>query len=597
MKRICGYAFMAGLLCLSSADAFAVKARQGLIDFTQPDGTEIRIQLFGDETFHYAATPGGELLLPGVDGRLEYAVKDKNGVAVASGVSASLPVTSLVGTPVRGNEYATKILANSQNMLTRSGGRRVVNRAAAEAGIPKYRYESCAFPASGSPHSLVVIVEYQDVPFTVSNPQEYFQEFLNGEDFNKDGGTGSCRQYFTDNSNGIFTPTFDVYGPVKLSQNRKYYGGGNEFNANQMVVEAVKFLDDMVDFSQYDHNDDGYVDSIYIIYAGQGEADGGPAESVWPYSWDLEEERVYLEADGVKFNAYGCSNEIDGKRKPAGIGTFTHEFCHVLGLPDLYNTNNDYDPTTPLTWSVLDNGPYNNDGRTPPNMSSFERYSLGWLNPDEIVKSGNYELPYLADNNSAYIMTTEENPDEFYIMDYRLLEGWDLYLPYHGMLIWHIDFQQSRWTNNTPNNTRSHQLVDLVRADDMKDMTSLDGDPFPGRRKQKTEFSFTSTPALKSWGGAALNVTSISDIREEGRSAYFTATVSENREGENTGIGLTPDAMMQGFRVEGNRIFADSGAVAVYDITGRLIASATPQAPAILPAGLYIVGGRKILVK
>lgn len=583
---------IAGLSLLLAPEVYAVKAKPGLVDYVQPDGTSIRIQLVGDEFSHYTLSADGHLLILNDKETYEYAVLGNAGVPVLSGVSASLPVSTVKGR-LAGAEDVTLSQAKNIRLTSRSKN---IAKESVSPGDPKYRFASCAFPPSGTPHSIVVLVEYPDYRFSMSDPNEYYEDFLNGDNFTRDKGTGSCRQYFMENSAGQFQPTFDVYGPVMMKYNRRYYGAGQEIHASEMVVEAVEFLDATVDFSQYDHNDDGYVDSIFIIYAERGEADGGPSESVWPHSWELEEAGLYVTVDGVKVNSYGCSNELDGgSLRPTGIGTFVHEFCHVLGLPDLYNTNSSSDDTTPGDWSVLDAGPYNGDGRTPPNMSSFERYSLGWLSPEEIVSSGELSLGALPETNKAYIMTTEENPDEFFIMDYRLQEGWDAPLPYHGMLIWHVDFQQRKWDYNEPNNDRRHQCVDLVRADDIKTSKSAINDPFPGQKQRYTEFSTKTTPALLSWDGDPLNVTGITDIREENRSVVFTATVTEDRT-QSSGLCKLPSDEVD-FSISGNNVICTKGRCDIYDISGRRVGIATPDIQVSLMPGLYIIQGSKILIK
>jgi M6 family metalloprotease-like protein len=67
----------------------------------------------------------------------------------------------------------------------------------------------------------------------------------------------------------------------------------------------------------------------------------------------------------------------------AGIGTFTHEFGHVLGLPDYYPTMVMSHYTTG-NWHIMDGGAYNNSGRTPPTYSAFDRFFLNWLVPHRI---------------------------------------------------------------------------------------------------------------------------------------------------------------------------------------------------------------------
>lgn len=576
--------FSAILLFFTSFTAWAVKAKPGVISYTEPDGSTIEIILHGDDHFHYATTIDGYLLLPNKDDFYEFAVLNSNGVPSLSGVRVSKG--SFRSDFVRAEDCVNLIRSNRDEAIS------VKNRTV-HAGDLKYRYSTSAFPTTGSPHSLVILVEYPDYGFNVENPKEYFEEFLNGENFTADRATGSCREFYIDNSNGSFIPTFDIYGPVMLKNNRSYYGRGDETNACQMVVEAVEYLDDIIDFTQYDHNDDGYVDSIYIIYSDKGEADGGPRDSVWPYSWELEEEGVSLSADGVKFNTYGVSNELQVDGEMVGIGTFTHEFGHVLGLPDLYNTYNAYDNSTPNEWSVMDSGSYNNDSRTPCNFSSFERYSLGWLQPDEIVASGEYTIPELSGSNRAFIMTTEEDPDEFFMAEYRNHTGWDAYLPATGMLIWHIQFNQKAWDENTVNNTSSHHYVDLLRADNTTSKNSYAGDPYPGS-KEVTEINATTKPALLSWGGNALNVLSLSEIQEIDKEyVTFKANVSENR--VPAGIDDVKDE--NDISISGNIISIKSGICDIYDLSGRRVATLSPDSPAMLDKGIYIAAGRKILIK
>ena len=156
-----------------------------------------------------------------------------------------------------------------------------------------------------------------------------------------------------------------------------------------MVMEAAEALKDKVDFSQYDFDNDGCIDNIFVVYAGEGEASGGPAESVWPHSWVVTGTHIY---NGKRLYGYCCTNEWNTNGKPAPIGTFVHEFSHVMGLPDLYNTEDSGVSYTPGEWSVLDYGPYNNEGNTPPSFGAFERNAMGWLVPRTIRVSGDYRL-------------------------------------------------------------------------------------------------------------------------------------------------------------------------------------------------------------
>ena len=571
MKRIVKGGCLTVCALMFSFSCMAVKAKPGIIDFIDGEGKTVQILLHGDESFHFVTDTQDNVMFLNERNVFEHLLlNDKQ---------------------IKGAEYIRTI--ESDRLLKEKvvSGR---NLSAPTSKKAKYTYSTSAFPTIGEPHSLVILVEYPDHGFNVENPKEYFEDFLNGENFTRDNGTGSVGKFYVENSKGAFKPTYDVYGPVKLKNKRRFYGGGDEDNAKYMVVEAVEALDETVDFSIYDHNDDGYVDSVYIIYSDKGEADSGIDETVWPYSWELEDEDIFLSADGVKFNTYGCSNEIQSDGDIEGIGTFTHEFGHVLGLPDLYNTEKYNDYSTPMEWSLMDSGSYNNDSRTPCNLSSFERYSLGWLTPEELVASGNYSIGNLAETNKAFIMTSEEKEDEFFILEYRMNTGWDTYLPSHGMLIWHIDFDQRMWDWNTVNNISNHQYVRLVRADNSADLRSLEGDSFPGT-STVTAFGKNTIPALKSWRNTDLNVTLLSNITENinDERCSFDVEVNEFR----GSAGIENPALGPQFFISGQYIMVSEGEYTVYDLSGRTVGVVSKGNPLRLNKGIYISAGKKIMVK
>lgn len=367
---------------------------------------------------------------------------------------------------------------------------------------------------------------------------------LNEERYSDLGAWGSVRDWFISNSNGGFSPQFDVVGPIRLSQPRAYYGankGSDDIRPEMMVIEACGLVDDEVDFSQYDEDGDGLIDNIFVFYAGYGEnlGAGVPSECVWPHSWDImEATSVPYYFDGKRLNHYACTNEIDLTNTMDGIGTFIHEFSHVMGLPDLYATNYSY-AFTPGKWSVMDEGPYNNNSRTPPYYSAFERLSLGWLDPVKIDRPANIKLPEIAENRAFWIPT--ENENEYYLLENRQQTGWDTFLPYHGMLVWHIDYNENIWRYNTVNDRKDHQYVDIIEADDIRNSDTLEGDPFPGLANI-TSFTDDTTPAMRSWAGIGCGVP-LTDIYESNGYVYLKAMGGKSAidpvvalEAENVGI-------------------------------------------------------------
>jgi len=168
------------------------------------------------------------------------------------------------------------------------------------------------FPHTGTPKALVILVEFQDTLFSVDNPKETFDRYLNAEDLsgysNLKKNSGSVAQYFSDMSGGTFRPQFDVVGPVRLSHNLKYYGEGQNDKISYLLPDACKAVDDSVNFADYDQDGDGYVDLVYIIYAGYAASwTGNSTDCIWPKSGALSAGTY----DGVKIYRYGVGNEVE----------------------------------------------------------------------------------------------------------------------------------------------------------------------------------------------------------------------------------------------------------------------------------------------
>ncbi len=491
---------LTSVVTASVIPAEAVVAKRDIRTVTQPDGTVLRIKKTGDEHKHLTLTEDG-IVLYEKDGLFTYARPGESGLPVSTGISARNPEARTEAEKTIGitlDEFVAK---------TADSGRDLMTRKATQSGLG---LADNTFPVTGEVRSIVILVEYADVKFTLENAGQYFTDMLTKPGFNEYGGTGSAFDYFTENSAGVFTPRFDVYGPITLKHERSYYGANDpmtdeDVRPEEMVIEACEQLDSIVDFRIYDTNGDRMIDNIFVFYAGQGEASYGPAESVWPHSWDVRATGTIYSFDGVALTTYGCTNEWE-RNRPDGVGTFVHEFSHVMGLPDLYDTNGIL-TCTPGSWSVLDYGPYNNDGCTPPNYGAYERNALGWVEPRILDGAADVTLPAITENVFGLIPT--EKNSEFFLLENRQQTGWDTYLPGHGMLIWHIDYSRpSVFFNNEVNNSRSHQYVDIVEASGSANSNSFVAQsryPFPGPTNS-TAFTSATNPAMKSWSGKAIDL-------------------------------------------------------------------------------------------
>lgn len=391
-----------------SAMAYAVPAWPGTYTYTQPDGTVIRLRSHGDEWYHWTTDEAGNTVELDHVGYYRVVQRDHSwGISRAKALRA------------QANERRR---AQHDPTLT-----------------------------VGSRHIPVVLVSFKDLDFSISDPQQAFSKLLNEQGYSNNGGKGSVRDYYSDNSSGAFTPVFDVLPPYQLSKDYAYY----DTHVKEALLEACKYWDSTVDFSQYDQNNDGYVDMILFYYAGFNEAEYGPTDSIWPHQGGVYTNDTF---DGLKLGTYFCTSELrwneewsatNGKQM-CGIGTTCHEFAHSLGLPDFYDTDGETNGTcTALaSYSMMCNGSYLDSSNRPAGLTALERDLLGWLTPGdgfvEITSSGSYIVPPVQQNKAYFTKTATEG--EYFIYECRAGTGWDTKLP-TGLVIYHVD-QSERMLEN-----------------------------------------------------------------------------------------------------------------------------------------------------
>lgn len=560
-------------------------ARRGLMTKPQADGSEIIVRVVGDEHFHYCLS-ADSFLLAEYGGIYYYASVDSAGSIARTGYAAQSSTDFPDGLSSRFAHISSPDVTDALSKLY----------TAKRAARKRTDLLTTAFPSTGEQKSIVVIVDYQDETFTVDDPYDFFYRMLNEEGFSDYSGTGSAADYFHASSMDVFLPQFDVYGSVTLANDRSYYGAndsnGDDEYAWMMAVEACEQLDDSVDFAEYDNDGDGCIDNVFIIYAGKGENADGAATTVWPHSWyvsDADKYNAYT-YDGVRLDRYACTCEWIGDR-PDGIGTFVHEFSHVMGLPDLYGTGSS-SPFTPGYWDVLDDGCYNNDACTPCLYGIFERYSLGWIEPYVIRGEDSLTIRSIQYNEGCIIPTDDEN--EFFLIENRQQVGWDEYIPGHGMLVWHIDYDEEAWEDNTVNNVTTHQRVDIEEADGKKTSSTRDGDAFPGT-DMVTSFTDDTNPSMLTWDGTRLGLP-ITDITENKETITFNVAKGTGTDAAISVITSTDSApiSVSGRTLtvnapDGSRlVVADTKGVLIYDgttVSGERVTLPSPGVYAVNIAG------------
>lgn len=504
----------AGIIGVSAA--FAVPADPRPRVMTQPDGSTVTIRVVGDEFFHCMMTEDGYLVKQAPDGGYNFI--DDNGelldLRASDSSTRALEVRealAMLNPEKTFYELKENALASSKMWQNRKAMFAPAQRANGDEYDNSDGHDIRVFPTEGEQNVLVVCVNFTDRQFSFDpDPHAAMDRMMNLVGYDEYGASGSSYDFYYASSAGKFKPKFDVYGPVQLSNPYSYYGADKgssiDYRSAEMIKDAILLLDDEVDFSQYDRNGDGYVDNVYVFYAGFGQADTGIADTVWPHAYTLTYALgMPLEVDGVKVDKYATSNELNYNETFDGIGTFCHEFAHVLGLPDLYETTYSTGAFTPGAYSAMDSGPYNGDGYVPPTFSAYERYALEWLNPVVIDQPMTVNMAPLTRANVAYkIPASSTNPKEYFLFEARQQESWDTYIPGHGMLIWHIDFDANKWFYNTVNNTANHQCVDIEEADNTQTSQTQAGDTFPGS-SNVFEFTGTSRPAFRNWSNEQID--------------------------------------------------------------------------------------------
>lgn len=325
----------------------------------------------------------------------------------------------------------------------------------------------------GKKKCLVILANFADTKFKPEHNKALYEKIVNGENFVDEalGFRGSVADYFKAQSNGQFEIDFDVVGPVTLSKGYAAYGANDDSGRDQadlvypMISEAVTLAKGEVkDWKQYDWDGDGFVEEVFVLYAGHGQATyPSDGNLVWPHKSAIDPLEV---ADGVKVSVYACSCELGATEAIDGIGAFCHEFSHCMGLKDHYDINGKGYGTG--YWDLMCVGSYNGNSFVPAGYTSYEKMFCGWKQPIELnaePKTVN-GMKALTDDGDSYIIYNDGNRNEYYMLENRQKKGWDAELPGEGLIVLHVDYDKGAWENNQLNYYSSRQRMTIVPADD-----------------------------------------------------------------------------------------------------------------------------------
>lgn len=570
--RIIAFIIVA-IALLVPASAFASRASHDVMTLRQPDGTTISVLLHGDERFNYYTTLDGRPLLREPDGRM---------------------VLSTWETVLR--QAREEMTAQEQTRAVES-----------------YPDENLHFfPHTGQPRVCVILMEFPEVPFTYS--PEDICEWLNGEQHQYEDPSvsySSVAGYFDFCSQGQFRPVFDVYGPYQTPQEASYYGysHGSNTSFRRLVADALEVADADVDFAQYDnYYDDGRTDLVYVIFSGAGANSSGDISQPWPIAGHTSVGPY----DGVSVYCCGISSELSvrgGKVCQAGIGVFCHEMSHVMGLPDLYDTNGtmpDWDNNGPEAWDLMDDGENIFTGMWPMPYTAWERDLFDWIDLVELTDPEDVTLYPLNDplgRGYACKITNPENANEYYTLEVIPQTEQYSWLSQYGvpggLLMTHVNFNASLFAGMRVNNTYGSPNLTIVPADGLllssasigKDRVidgkgvrvdgpiyraNLGGDPFPGTQgvhSVSAYHNYAGQPSMEVGSG-------IVDMAE----AFPITDIQKHADG-------SVSFKFRGGTSSSVSVQTDNGTLSpIYNMEGCYCGTDL----GVLPAGIYIVDGVKI---
>ena len=511
MKKLLLF-FLAYTLSVFAIYAQADDPRSPLFPKTQPDGKPLAVRMYGGshaDFVFYTTRDSIALVLDDINGYC-YA-RPENGHLVSTGIAAHEPTDR--DAVEQAVAASTVRLFDALSSLKSRATRRRMPQANYLASVSADGIGTYGRTLGGAVNSIgeytlpVVLVQFPDREFASTSTNEQFDRWLNAEDFSDNGAAGSVRQYFTDQSKGMFIPNFEVVARITLDSSYVYYGkdNGDSHDVNLLniflpqVFAKLKSLG--VSLTKYqDSRTNNSVPLVAILYAGTGQASSGMANDIWPCEMDLGTQYTSF-LSGYRVNSVFFGNEIT-YGKMTGLGVFCHEFGHALGLPDIYNTT--YSHSTPLTdyWSIMQSGCYVSNGYRPIDYLAIEKNQLGWLNLTEPTEPHVYTLYPMSSEREphALLLRNPANNAEYYIVENRQPGRWSGEDFGAGLLVTHVDYNATAWQQNNVNNDANHPRFVIVPADNH--LSSDASDLFP--TSSNRTLTDKSTPATKVYTGTGL---------------------------------------------------------------------------------------------
>jgi M6 family metalloprotease-like protein len=500
MKRLLLYS----IFLFFSFPVFSVPAYPYLITVSQPDGEVITLKMKGDERIKWMESEDGYSLLYDKNNNIVYAILDEKGdmtpssMKVSNLANRSPEVSVALKTIPKGLQYSREQIQMLHQI-----------RIMKEKTLQQSR--SLRSASQGVAKAICALIQFPDKPFTRS--LEDFERLMNQPGYNSSGAYGSVKDFYIENSYGKMDLQMTVTGVYMASREWKYYGENDNNKQDKHPEELAKeaadfaFNDPLIDPADYDNDGDGYIDAFHVIYAGYGEEAGGGSDCIWAHEYGFYPRLEY----GNKYlDTYSASPELRSNQNAniTYIGVVCHELGHVFGAPDFYDTGEGKFSGTGK-WDLMGGGSWNSNGARPAHINMYQKIQYGWVEPKVLNAPQNVEEMRAAALSPDACIIETSSPDEYYVLENRQRKGFDMGIPGHGLLIYHVSVSQSEIRQNTVNSSHPQKVYPVFAANTnalptgtVNSYGSINSAacPFPGT-SQKTEFSQTTIPAMRMWNG------------------------------------------------------------------------------------------------
>lgn len=516
-KKFCKHIVLTTLFSIlfSAKCVFAMPAYSEPTQYVQPDGSIIELYSYGDEHYNFVGDAEGYMLEKNEDGKYEYVTYDSPVMMMAAlDDNDSRPANAVKGFDLREDEPKT-------------------SHAVEFPFKPSVSTFSANADSTQIFNLLTIAVEFNDVKF----PEIGFDgQGIYDMIYSTEEGVISVANYYDEVSSGILkvVPAFEItesdgdYGKVadgviKVLVNKqhpdpeKYSGDEKDAAIESIIKYAMEIVDKYIDFKQFDTestvdiNGKPFIWDIelafgFIIAGYERSAKSTQTEdSVWAHRYYvpggiecdgvmLLNNNIYYQEDDVDYSlpgSYAMVGTMYDSTRQMGIGALCHEIGHIIGFPDLYNTENDTNYDSIYTLSLMAQGSWGKKDLSsvpssmPSHLDAWCKTQAGWYKENEYASIGADTLkvipiinPMSSESGIRYLKINTNDEDEYFLLENRRFTGFDSSLQYRinnsapgvdsqGIAVWHIDNDViAKNIGKNKINTTSNPGVSLVRCGD-----------------------------------------------------------------------------------------------------------------------------------